>query len=225
MNIRYLDINAYVVKKTDISFIIKLSSVKDIWLFNCNEGCQFDFLHRSLKINNLTKIMIPNLNISSISGLLGLLSTLNILGRVKSLHIYAPIDLKYYLDLGKRYSKTNFSYAVYIHTLKTGLVVNQCGFRVYASNYIGLYEFFIVNSEFYGTFSLDQAKLNYLLPGPLYGKLKKGFVFITPDGLVIDGCNFTLYNFLGPQVCCLFSSLYRRKIVSNLRFSRIVTFA
>lgn len=224
MIIRYLNIDAYIIKKNNISFLIKLLSFKDIWLFNCTEGCQFDLLNKGLKINNLTKIIVPNLNISSISGLLGLLSTLNLLGRVKSLHIYAPADLKYYLDLGKKYSKTNFSYVVYIHILKTGLIVNQCGFRVYASNYFGSYEFLITQSEFHGTFSLDKAKSNYLLPGPLYGKLKKGLSFITPDGLVLSGCNFTSSKALGYQVYCLFSFLYRGKVRNILQLSRIIPF-
>ena len=224
MIVRYLDLDAYVVRKNNISFFIKLSSFKDIWLFNCTEGCQFDFLNKNLKINHLTKIIVPNLHISSISGLLGLLSTLNVLGRIKSLHIYAPADLKYYLDLGKKYSKTNFSYVVYIHILKTGLIVNQCDFRVYAFNYFGSYEFLIIQSEFHGTFSLDKAKANYLWPGPLYGKLKKGFNFITPDGLVLSGCNFTLSKALGYQVCCLFSFLYRKKVCSISQFSRIIPF-
>lgn len=222
MIVSYLDRDAYVIRKNNVSFFMKLSSCKDIWLFNCTEGCQFDFLNKSLKINNLTKIIVPNLHISSISGLLGLLSTLNVLGRIKSLHIYAPADLKYYLDLGKKYSKTNFSYVVYIHILKTGLIVNQCGFRVYASNYFGSYEFLITQSEFHGTFSLDKAKLNYLLPGPLYGKLKKGFSFVTPDGLVLSGYNFTSSKAVGYQVYCLFSLLYRRKICSISKLSRII---
>nr|YP_009396324.1 ribonuclease Z [Polysiphonia scopulorum]ARW65510.1 ribonuclease Z [Polysiphonia scopulorum] len=224
MIIRYLDMNAYLVRNTNISFFIKFSSFKDIWLFNCTEGCQFNFLNNNLKINNLNKIIVPDLHISSISGLLGLLSTLNVLGRIKSLHIYAPADLKYYLDFGKKYSKTNFSYVVYIHVLKTGLIVNQCGFRIYASNYYGLYEFFIIQSESHGTFSLDQAKINYLLPGPLYGRLKKGFAFLTPDGLILKGSDFTSSKALGYQICCLFSSLYRKKNFSILKFSRIIPF-
>ena len=225
MIVRYLDIDAYVIRKSNMSFLIKLSSFKDIWLFNCSEGCQFDFLNKNLKINNLTKIIVPNLHISSISGLLGLLSTLNVLGRVKSLHIYAPADLKYYLDLGKKYSKTNFSYVVYIHILKTGLIVNQCGFRIYTVNYSGSYEFFIVQSQFQGTFSLDIAKANHLLPGPLYGKLKKGFDFVTPDGLVLTGCSFTSSKDLGSQVCCLFSDLYRKRVCTISQLSRIILFA
>jgi len=208
--------------QSHISFLIKLPTIKDTWLFNCSEGSQYNLLKQSLKINNLSKIIIPNLHILSISGLLGLLSTLNLTGRIKSLHIYAPIELKYYLDFGKKYSKTNFNYVLYIHALTTGLVVNQYGCRLYSINYYGYYEFHIVQSEQYGTFALDKAKSNNILPGPLYGKLKKGFSFLMPDGFTINGYSLTSSNVVGSELRCLFSSFYRKKVFESIKFSRII---
>lgn len=220
--LRYVESDPYILKKFNISVLIKLPSFKYIWLFNCSEGAQFNLLKQSFKINNLSKIIISNLHISSISGLLGLLSTLNLMGRTKSLHIYAPFGLKYYLDLGKKYSKTNFSYILYVHVLNTGLIINHYGYRVYALKYYTHYSFILVQSENYGTFSLDKARSNYLLPGPLYGKLKKGCSFLSPDGLILDGCNFTSSNCLGCQVSCVFSSFYRKNLFRAINKSRII---
>nr|YP_010619201.1 Ribonuclease Z [Amplisiphonia pacifica]WAX03214.1 Ribonuclease Z [Amplisiphonia pacifica] len=220
--LRYLNFDTYMITSTNISFLIKLLAIKDIWVFNCIEGSQFNFLNQSFKINNVSKIIIPNLHIANISGLLGLLSTLNLTGRTKSLHLYAPINLKYYLDLGKKYSKTNFSYILYIHTLKTGLIINQYGCRIYALDYHGRYEFFMIQSEQYGTFYLDKAKNNYLLPGPLYGKLKKGFSFLSPDGFILSGSSFTSCNALGFQISCLFSSFYSRRVFESIKNARVI---
>ena len=218
----YLNLNAYAVEKAHMSFLIKLPTVKDTWLFNCSEGSQSNILQQSLKINNLSKIIIPNLHIFSVSGLLGLLSTLNLIGRIKSLHIYAPIELKYYLDLGKKYSKTNFNYVLYIHVLTTGLIVNQYGCRLYAVNYKHCYEFYVVQSEQCGTFFLNKARNNNLLPGPLYGKLKKGFSFLMPDGFTLNGYILTSSNVLGSELRCLFSSFYRKSVFESIKCSRIV---
>nr|YP_010619783.1 Ribonuclease Z [Symphyocladia marchantioides]WAX03796.1 Ribonuclease Z [Symphyocladia marchantioides] len=222
MILRYLNFDTYIITSPNISFLIKLPAIKDIWVFSCIEGSQFNFLNQGFKINNVSKIIVPNLHISSISGLLGLLSTLNLTGRKKSLHIYAPVDLQYYLDLGKRYSKTNFSYILYIHVLKTGLIINQYGCRIYALNYHGGYEFFIIQSEQHGTFYLDKARDNYLLPSPLYGKLKKGFSFVFPDGFILSGSNFTSFSTLGCQISCLFSSFYSRRVVESINNNRLI---
>nr|YP_009393233.1 ribonuclease Z [Symphyocladiella dendroidea]ARW61795.1 ribonuclease Z [Symphyocladiella dendroidea] len=224
MILRYLNFNTYILKSPNISFLIKLPTIKDIWVFSCIEGSQFNFLKQSFKINNISKIIIPNLHISNISGLLGLLSTLNLTGRTKSLHIYAPIDLQYYLDLGKKYSKTNFSYMLYIHVLKTGLIINQYSCRIYALNCHGCYEFFIIQSEQHGTFYLDKARNNYLLPSPLYGKLKKGLSFLFLDGFILSGSNFTSCNALGSQISCLFSSFYSRRAFESINNTRLILF-
>nr|YP_009397566.1 ribonuclease Z [Dipterosiphonia australica]ARW66752.1 ribonuclease Z [Dipterosiphonia australica] len=224
MMLRYLDLDTYIVKKNNISLLLKLPTVKDTWLLNCTEGSQFNFFNQNFKINNLSKIIIPNLHISSISGLLGLLSTLNLIGRIKPLHIYAPIGIKYYLDLGKKYSKTNFNYMLYIHILNTGLIINQYSCRVYALGHNANYEFFIVQSEQYGTFYLDKAKSIYLLPGPLYGKLKKGSIFLFPDGFVLDGSDFTSTSILGCQVCCLLSLFYKPQFLTAVQKSRLILF-
>lgn len=225
MIICYLNNSTHFIAKVNTSFLIKIPSIKDTWLFNCTEGSQFDFLNKGLKISNLSKIIIPNLHVLSISGMLGLLSTLNVIGRTKSLHIYAPSDLKYYLDLGKKYSQTNFSYIVYIHVLRTGLIINQYGYRVYAFNSRGCYEFFIIQSELHGKFFLEHAKRSYLLPGPLYGKLKKGHIFVLPEGSILRGDNFTLHSVLGSQICCTTSPFYRKGNFISFNFSKVIFFS
>nr|YP_009394469.1 ribonuclease Z [Vertebrata thuyoides]ARW63031.1 ribonuclease Z [Vertebrata thuyoides] len=211
MILRYLDFYSYIFRKKSTSFLFKLPSVKDTWLFNCTEGSQCNFLNQNLKINNLSKIIIPNLHILNISGLFGLLSTLNLTGRVKSLHIYAPLGLRYYLDLGKKYSRTNFSYMLYVHVLKTGLIINQYDCRIYALKFFHNYEFFLVQSEKYGTFYLDKAKSNNLIPGPTYGKLKKGSSFLLADGFILDGSSLTSPNRLGYYTFCIYLPFYRKK--------------
>nr|ARW60121.1 ribonuclease Z [Laurencieae sp.] len=222
MILRYLNVNSYVAQRSNISLIMKLSLFKDIWLFNCSEGCQFNVISQGFKINNLSKIILTNLHINNISGLLGLLSSLNLIGRTKSLHLYGPVDLKYYLDLGKKYSRTNFSYVVYFHVLKTGLVINHYGCRMYAFFNKFYFEFIIVQSELYGTFFLTKARNNHLVPGPLYGKLKKGSSFILPDGFVLNGVKLTSENSLGSHFGLLVNNFYRRKFIENAVNSRIL---
>nr|YP_009393847.1 ribonuclease Z [Polysiphonia sertularioides]ARW62409.1 ribonuclease Z [Polysiphonia sertularioides] len=212
MTLRYLDFQSLIFKKKNVSFLFKLPSVRDIWLFNCIEGSQFNFLNQTLKVNNLSKIIIPNLHTLSISGLLGLLSTLSLIGRVRTLHIYAPIDIKYYIDFGKKYSRTSFSYVLYIHTLKNGLLVNQYDCRIYALKLYQHYEFFILQSEKLGTFNLEKALCNGLKPGPMYRKMKQGLTFLSPDGLCINGNNFTYHNQLGFQLSYLNHCFYRKKL-------------
>lgn len=225
MIFRYLDTYVFFMKQSKTSFIVKLAAFKNIWIFNSIEGCQSNMLDQNFKISNVSKIIIADLHINSISGLLGLLSSLNSIGRVKSLHIYGPINLKYYLDFGKKYSHTNFNYVVYLHVLKTGLIINHDCCRIYSFFYQSRYEFVIVKSEKYGTFYLNKAKKNYLIPGPLYGKLKRGCSFLLPDGFILNGSQLTSKTLLGQQISFFVSSYYKRKLFENSDLARIVLLA
>nr|YP_010951452.1 Ribonuclease Z [Laurencia catarinensis]WMP12391.1 Ribonuclease Z [Laurencia catarinensis] len=212
----YLNSNLYLVQKSNISLLIKLSSFRDIWIFNCTEGCQFNIITQGFKINNLSKIILTSLHINNISGLLGLLSSLNLIGRTKSLHLYGPVDLRYYLDLGKKYSRTNFNYVIYLHILKTGLIINHYGCRIYAFCGKSGFEFTVIRPEQYGTFFLDKARCNYLVPGPLYGKLKKGMSFLLPDGFTLDGVRLTSQNAIGSHLSCSTDNFYCRRAIENI---------
>nr|YP_009391161.1 ribonuclease Z [Dipterocladia arabiensis]ARW59305.1 ribonuclease Z [Dipterocladia arabiensis] len=205
------------------SFVIQFLTFKDIWMFNCYEGCQYIVTNNKLKINNISKIIITDLHINNMSGLLGLLSSLNLIGRTKSLHIYGPKDLAFYLDLSKKYSHTNFNYIIYIHILTTGLIINYYHYRLYAFKNDNQYEFIIMQLEQYGTFILSKAKKNYVIPGPMYGKLKQGLKFVLPDGLILDGKKFTSFNLFGTQVSLILNRSYRRiniehNIISSILF-------
>nr|YP_009399231.1 ribonuclease Z [Kapraunia schneideri]ARW68837.1 ribonuclease Z [Kapraunia schneideri] len=221
---RYLDFQNYIFRKKNASFLIKLPLVKDTWLLNCTEGTQFNFFNQDLKISNLSKIIIPDLHITNLSGLIGLLSTLNLIGRTKSLHIYAPSGLKYYLNLGKKYSRTNFSYIIYIHTLDTGLIINKSTFRVYSIRFHSFYKLLIIQAELYGTFCLQKAKNNNLVPGPIYSRLKKGFSFIMPDGFIINGYSLTQSNQLGFQISYSYSYFYRKNFFKLLQGNSFTLF-
>lgn len=224
MEISYLNKNLDHFKNLNSSFIIKLKALKDLWIFNCCDGCQYSISYKALKINNISKIIITDLRINNISGLLGLLSSLNLIGRVKALHIYGPIGLKYYLDLGKKYSQTNFNYIVYIHILKLGLVINHYQYKIYTFINDSQYEFVIIQLEQYGTFLLNKAKKNYLIPGPLYGQLKKGAIFILPDGLIFNGYSFTNLNILGNQFSFFLNQYCNRRILENSLLSNIILY-
>nr|QCI07631.1 ribonuclease Z [Nitophyllum punctatum] len=215
MQFSYLNNKIGSLYRSDTSFMINFIAIKDIWIFNCSEGCQYNTINNESKINNVSKIIITDLYIHNTSGLLGLLSSLNLIGRTKDLHIYGPKNLANYLDLSKKYSHTNFSYTIYIHVLAIGLVINTNKYRVYTLGNKNQYQFFIMQSEYSGKFFLSKAKKSYLIQGPLYGKLKKGSSFILPDGHTLYGCQFTISHLIGLQLCFVVDKYYNRVLLES----------
>ena len=197
------------------SFIIKLTHCKDIWLFNCFDGCQHSIVKQGIKINQISKIIITELHIDIISGLLGLLSSLNLSNRNKPLHIYAPKGLSQYIDLGKKYCHTNFCYIIYIHILKGGLIIDHLNYRIYTMLKYHYFEFIIIAHEKYGKFSLNKANDFHVIIGPLYGQLKQGLSFILPDGFVLNGYDFTEVNDIGVKVGVIMSLYHVRPSIEH----------
>nr|YP_009297614.1 hypothetical protein Hrvl_098 [Hildenbrandia rivularis]AOM67158.1 hypothetical protein Hrvl_098 [Hildenbrandia rivularis] len=174
--------------------IIHLNQSSEVWLFNCNEGTQHSLLKHQIKLSSISKIFITDLALNSISGLPGLLSTLSLDNRNKTLYIYGPNKLCNYLKFNNKYSQTNFSYPVRILNLEQNYTLFH---RLYTIHVISLNQtkqalgYIITSRQILGKFDLSNATMFNLNRGPLYGKLKQHNNFITPDGNEIQGKQFS----------------------------------
>ncbi len=61
-----------------------------LFMIDCGEGAQLQFRKSRLKFSRLNRIFISHLHGDHCFGLLGLISTLNLLGRTADLHIHSP---------------------------------------------------------------------------------------------------------------------------------------
>lgn len=87
------------------------------YLFDCGEGTQLQLQRYGLKAQRLEAIFISHLHGDHYLGLVGLLSTLHLQGRTKSLDLYAPKQLSDIITLQLRYSDTTFRYKLNFHPL------------------------------------------------------------------------------------------------------------
>lgn len=211
-------------RRTSYAFNIKY--FKEIWIFNCFQGCQHMLGEKRIKISQISKIIITELHTENISGLLGLLSSLSLINRTKELHIYSPKGLEQYLKLGKKYSQTKFRYSLYFHILKTGLIINNNIYQVYTfsdkiSNKM-IFEFLIISKEQYGKFKSNKAGKFYLMAGPLYGQIKKGSCFVLPDGFILKAKNFTEINNPGKKISFTTNQYHKRNSIEISKKSKVL---
>lgn len=207
----------------DSSFVIKIENLKQIWLFNCCEGCQHILAKKKLKIGQIAKIIITKLTVRNVSGLLGLLSSLSLNTKISRLDIYGPQGLIQYIVSGCKYSQTSFHYAISVYSIKTGPVIvnNFCQLYAFSEKFPNLcFQYIIITSERAGRFSVCKAMDNRIPSGPLYNKLKLGGIFILPDGSVISGTKFIKNYYLGHKISLVFNYGKRKsyEIGSNSQF-------
>lgn len=95
-------------------------NVRDkLYMIDCGEGAQLQFRKSRLKFSRLNHIFISHLHGDHCFGLLGLVSTLNLLGRTAELHIHSPKGLEALLAPVLDYFNRQMTYSVLFHEFDT----------------------------------------------------------------------------------------------------------
>src|SRR5476649_1370303 len=88
-------------------------NINDHWyLVDCGEGTQQQMLRFDIKASKIDYIFISHLHGDHYLGLVGLLSSLHLNGRKKTLNIYCPAHLKEIVDLQLKYSETILQFPI-----------------------------------------------------------------------------------------------------------------
>ena len=87
------------------------------FLIDCGEGTQIQLRKYQLSFQRINHIFISHLHGDHYFGLIGLLSSMHLLGRNKELHIYAHKELKDIIDLQLQSSNTELNYPLFFHFL------------------------------------------------------------------------------------------------------------
>jgi len=87
------------------------------YLIDCGEGTQLQLRRNKIKISKIHHILISHLHGDHFFGLVGLISSLNLFGRKKDLHIYSDPRIKEIIDLQLEISETTLQFEIIYHPL------------------------------------------------------------------------------------------------------------
>ncbi|MEJ6583636.1 MAG: ribonuclease Z [Crocinitomicaceae bacterium] len=89
------------------------------YLIDCGEGTQTQMRRFGVKFQRIDAVFISHLHGDHYFGLIGLLSTMNLLGRVKPIQIFAPKELETILALQIEYNGSRMSYEIEFNATDT----------------------------------------------------------------------------------------------------------
>lgn len=89
-----------------------------LFLMDCGEGTQMQLRREKVKIQKIQHIFISHLHGDHYLGLVGLISSMHLLGRKNSLHLYGPPELKELIDLSLKVSQTTLEYPLLFHPVE-----------------------------------------------------------------------------------------------------------
>ena len=181
---------------TSIVLNLQQPTAAEVWLFDCGEGTQHQFLHTALHPGKLNKIFITHLHGDHLFGLPGLLCSRSMQGNSLPLTLYGPKGLREFVEVALRLSGSWTAYPLDIVEIGPGLILDDAGYRVTAwplNHPVECYGYRIEEHDKPGT--LDAARLiaDGVPSGPLFQQLKQGLSVELADGRIVDG-----RRYLGP---------------------------
>ncbi|MFC7523948.1 ribonuclease Z [Parapedobacter sp. GCM10030251] len=88
---------------------------EQLYLVDCGEGTQVQLIKYGIRSNRIKHIFISHLHGDHYLGLIGLISSMHLVGRKDELHVYGPPPLKEIIDLHFLHSQTVLRYPLHIH--------------------------------------------------------------------------------------------------------------
>jgi len=90
---------------------------EQLFMIDCGEGTQLQLRKFKVKFQKINHIFISHLHGDHYIGLIGLISSMHLLGRNKELNIYCHPDLKKIIELQLKASNTRLNYEINYHYL------------------------------------------------------------------------------------------------------------
>ena len=182
---------------TSIILNLQQPTSAEMWLFDCGEGTQHQFLHTPYHPGKLNKIFITHLHGDHLFGLPGLLCSRSMQGNSLPLTVYGPKGIKEFIETALRLSGSWTDYPLTIIEVGPGLVFDEDGYRVSAyplSHPVECYGYRIEQHDKPGFLDAEKLRADNVPRGPWFQQLKQGQSVTLEDGRVIHG-----RDYLGPS--------------------------
>ena len=166
-------------------------NVRDkLYMIDCGEGTQKEFRKYKFGFNRLTRIFISHLHGDHCFGLMGLISTLGLLGRTRDLYIHAPKDLEMLLRPQLDYFSRESPFKVVIEefsTKESRLIHEDRSVAVYTiplSHRVPCAGFLFKEKTKDAHLIAEMLEFHQV---PMFerGRIKQGADFVKPDGTII----------------------------------------
>lgn len=193
MQVTFLGTGAGAPSRTrNVSAIgLQFSQQSAVWLFDCGEGTQQQFMRSPLRISQLERVFITHLHGDHVFGLPGLLATRSLQqGAATPVTVYGPPGIDEYLQTCIRVSGTQFGFPLSVVTVQPGQIYENESVRVVCARLehrLTDFGYAVIEKPTPGRFNAEEAARVGVPAGPLYGRLKRGETITLEDGREIEG--------------------------------------
>ena len=199
-----------------------LNANERFFLIDCGEGTQVRLRKYQLSFQRINHIFISHLHGDHYFGLIGLISSMHLLGRNKDLHIYAHQELKAIIDLQLEASNTELNYPLFFHPIsETNEQVLYEDEKISVSNVILNHSikcsgFIFKEKKSKRRISKDKIE-KYNISFDKYNGIKEGADWIADNGDVIKNKEITTKNSPAHSYAFCTDTLYDEALVEKIK--------
>lgn len=160
------------------------------FLVDCAEGTQVELRRNHIHLNRLFNVFITHLHGDHCFGLMGLISTLGLLGRTAPLHVYGPQDIETLFQPLIDYHCNGMTYEVVFHPIDTHqniCIYEDKSLQVFSiplKHRIRCCGYYFKEKEL-SRHILKEAIEKYDIPISQINNVKAGLDYVMPNGQII----------------------------------------
>ena len=192
------------------------------YLIDCAEGTQQQLIKFNLKAAKIDYIFISHLHGDHYFGLIGLLSSLHLNGRIKPLYIYAPAAIKEILELQFKHSDTHLKYElVYfqLDALQSAIIFENNDLKVETiilNHRIPCTGFKFTEKKRLRKLLIEKLELDNVAVD-LYPLLKRGVDLELPNGDILKNIDYTTDSAKPKSYAYCSDTLYDERYFEKLK--------
>ena len=192
------------------------------FLIDCGEGTQVQLRKYQLSFQRINHVFISHLHGDHYFGLIGLISSMHLLGRNKDLHIYAHKELKEIIDLQLAASNTELNYPLFFHP-----IADEDEMILFEDTNIKVSNLILDHSIKCSGFLFEEKRSKrrviksevekYNVPYDKMESLKDGVDWINASGEVIENSILTSRNSLPKKYAFCSDTRYNEGLVDKIK--------
>jgi ribonuclease Z len=160
-----------------------------IFLVDCGEGTQMQMAKYKIRRSKINHVFISHLHGDHYFGLIGLLTSMGLLGRTQDIHIYAPAALDDIIGLQLKVADIYLPYPLHFHPLtEEGILIREAKFEVKCFpvyHRIECWGFLFREVKPFRRVNPEKAR-QYEVPSSFFDRLKWGESYLTRDGRLVE---------------------------------------
>jgi len=199
-----------------------LNANERFFLIDCGEGTQVQLRKYQLSFQRINHIFISHLHGDHYFGLIGLISSMHLLGRNKDLHIYAHQELKSIIDLQLAASNTELNYPLFFHPIpeyNEQLLFEDEGISVrnVLLNHTLKCSGFIFQEKKSKRKIIKEKIEKFNIPYEKYSGIKEGADWISDNGDIIKNKEITTENSPAHSYAFCTDTLYNEALIEKVK--------